>query len=434
MAGQSQSNLWFTDWDGLSKLGPRTGYGGPWLNDDVKKGEASDPFLVAGYDQHVLHLSHDSDQPVTFSIGSLAAKGAVDVTVPPKGYVAHVLAANSKVEWMRVRADRDCKATAYFHLTQTAERPAAKGLFDSLANVSETGPRTAGIVRPRGENLGTLQFVAKSVSADGKLAEPVQYTGNVKAELTATGDSPEDAKALAWALEKGKPKLDYSADEASIMLGSGKTRYRLPKTSAEYETPWPEGTPRGIREVATERRLLNAGGTFYVLPDESSGGIAAIKPVSTHGKRISDFCSWRGMLVLTGTRADAKPDGHYVAAADGKAGVWLGDVDDLWKLGKPVGVGGPWHNTAVQVGKPSDPYLMTGYDQKSVELSHDAKEAVEITLEVDFLHNGAWNTYKTFAVPSGETLSHSFPAGYSAHWIRATANKNCKATATFIYE
>ena len=53
-----------------------------------------------------------------------------------------------------------------------------------------------------------------------------------------------------------------------------------------------------------------------------------------------------------------------IKSADGKLGLWFGAIDDLWKLGKPVGVGGPWKHTAVKAGKPSDAYLMTGYDKK----------------------------------------------------------------------
>ena len=44
-------------------------------------------------------------------------------------------------------------------------------------------------------------------------------------------------------------------------------------------------------------------------------------------------------------------------------------VDDLWRLGKPRGIGGPWKNTEVKAGEPSDPYVMTAYDRKQVNLT-----------------------------------------------------------------
>jgi hypothetical protein len=232
----------------------------------------------------------------------------------------------------------------------------------------------------------------------------------------------------------GLKGADFEIDEASAIVETDRRRYRLPVSHQAYGKPWSIGWPRGIREVVTERRLLNCCGTFYVLPHDSAGGVVAIKPVATHDKRITDFCSWRGMLVLAGTRGDAEPEGHYVKSDDGNAGLWFGDVDDLWKLGKPRGQGGPWRNSLVEADLPSDPYLMTGYDRKRVELSHDADGEVTFRLEVDFLRDGTWKTYATIQVPSGQSVPHAFPEGFSAHWVRVTADRDCRATAWFAYE
>jgi hypothetical protein len=105
-------------------------------------------------------------------------------------------------------------------------------------------------------------------------------------------------------------------------------------------------------------------------------------------------------------------------------------VDDLWKLGQPTGHGGPWKDTDVKAGEFSLPYLMTGYDKKKVELN--SARDVTISLEVDFDHQG-WHLYKTFAVPAGRTVVHEFPDGYSAHWIRAAADKDTKVSVQFLY-
>jgi len=214
----------------------------------------------------------------------------------------------------------------------------------------------------------------------------------------------------------------------------GGRRYRLPKGRAGYSKKWPGGLPRGIREVVTERSLFNCHGTFYVLPRENSGGIAAIKPVCTHQKRISDFCSWRGLTVLAGLRGDVQPGKHVVVSDDGKAALWLGDIDDLWQLGKPRGHGGPWKETDVKAGAPSDAYLMTGFDEKRFELSHDANRTVTFTVEVDVTRKGRWQKYGAFDVAPGRSFKHKFPAGYSAHWVRVVADRDCRATALFTYE
>jgi len=189
-----------------------------------------------------------------------------------------------------------------------------------------------------------------------------------------------------------------------------------------------------VREVVTERALLSAAGTLYVLPRTNSGGVRSLKPVATHRQRMFDLCSWRGMLVISGTRADAAAGEHYIRSEDGKTGLWVGDVDDLWKLGKPTGTGGPWHETNVRAGEPSDPYLMTGFDRKRLTLRHDGSQPVTVTAEVDVAADGKFVVYQRFVVPAGETFTYVFPEGYAAHWIRLTADRPCKASAVFYYE
>jgi len=159
-----------------------------------------------------------------------------------------------------------------------------------------------------------------------------------------------------------------------------------------------------------------------------------MRPIATHNKRIRDFASWRGLLVLTGVRADARPDEHCHKSADGKSAVWLGEVDDLWRMGAPVGVGGPWKDTVVAADEPSDAYLMAGYRTKSLALSHRAAQSVVFTVEVDFAANGEWSEYLKLVVEPGQTAYHRFPAGYSAHWVRLKANRATRASALFTYD
>ncbi|MEI3117686.1 MAG: hypothetical protein V8T12_01250 [Parabacteroides johnsonii] len=64
------------------------------------------------------------------------------------------------------------------------------------------------------------------------------------------------------------------------------------------------------------------------------------------------------------TPEDGKENPHIIISDDGKAAVWVGVIDDLWTLGKPVGHGGPWKNTDVKAGIASDPYLIGFYDKK----------------------------------------------------------------------
>jgi hypothetical protein len=92
-----------------------------------------------------------------------------------------------------------------------------------------------------------------------------------------------------------------------------------------------------------------------------------------------------------------------------------------------------WWAARVKAGEPSDPYLMTGFDQKVLHLAHDSAEPVTFTVEVDFLGNGTWKPYQAFEVPGKGYLHHEFPGGFSAHWARVAADRDCVATAYFVY-
>jgi hypothetical protein len=191
------------------------------------------------------------------------------------------------------------------------------------------------------------------------------------------------------------------------------------------------GVPRLCREVATERDLLNIHGTFYELPARNAQGAAKMRPIATHNLAIHDFCSHNGLLLITGID-DATQNPHIFRSADGNAAVWAGVVDDLWKLGKPRGIGGPWYETAVKAATPSDPYLMTAYDRKRVEM--ECQSTAEVALEVDVDGTGLWVPYKTFRLSANEPLEHEFPVGFSAYWVRAICDRDTVATVQFTYD
>jgi len=112
----------------------------------------------------------------------------------------------------------------------------------------------------------------------------------------------------------------------------------------------------------------------------------------------------------------------------------LAVTDDLWKLGKPVGVGGPWKETPVSTDVASDPYLMAGFDRKSLEISHDADTNIEFRIEVDYSNRDHRETFGALNVAVGETTRLVFPDGYSAHWVRLVPSRDCEATALFRHE
>ncbi len=57
--GRSQSNLWFVEPQHLDSFGPALGRGAVWLNEDVKAGVPSEPFLFSGFAKRSLPPGHD---------------------------------------------------------------------------------------------------------------------------------------------------------------------------------------------------------------------------------------------------------------------------------------------------------------------------------------------------------------------------------------
>lgn len=427
--GQSQSNLWFIDPAQLDRLGPPIGRGAVWLNEPVKADAPSDAFLFAGYDHRLLHLAHDAPAAVTFTLevdrlGNNTWSELRRVEVPAGGYAFTEFSPSETGAWVRVRASRDCAhATATFSYRAIDSRTTtAAPLFAGLATDSTKKP-LGGLLHARGVGKKTL----------GLAVGDAFYEMGPDLQLRPSAEPG----AAAWMQKHvAIPRDALALDAASVIYTdeAGK-RWRLPRGRADYRLEGPLGFERTDREVCTERDLLNAAGTFFELPAENAGGIAKVRALTTHNRRIQDYASWRGLLVLTGLDEDAPvSNSHIVRSTDGKAAVWLGVVDDLWSLGKPIGVGGPWKNTAVQPGVASDPYLLTGYDRKTVTLSHTTAAPVRFRVEVDLTGTGQWVNYRSFDVPAGQSLAHAFPAAYQAYWLRVVAESATTATVWLDYK
>ena len=210
------------------------------------------------------------------------------------------------------------------------------------------------------------------------------------------------------------------------------TTYRLPKASHTNDHYWATEWPR-IRELEHERFLMDCHGMFYELSPHAFGGrVWGVRPISSHLWVVPDFCAWRGMIVL-GFNQNTSAGGDNCLAGEPNAGLWFGKYEDLWQFGKPSGWGGPWWKQTVRGGDASDPYLMTGFDKKVMHLANESKEKVEFAVEVDFLGDGSWKVYDTFNVSARGYVHHEFPSGYSAHWVRVRADRDCVATAYFTY-
>jgi len=268
------------------------------------------------------------------------------------------------------------------------------------------------------------------VEAAGRLAEwdGERWTiieRNPYIEVNGRGDFAGTIFAMGW--DKRSALLNVYTDAN----GEWK-RYRLPKASHCFDHMWQTEWPR-IREVDHERFLMDCHGMFYELSTWAyENHIWGIRPISTHLWVHGDFCTWRGMLVLGADNASPHNGANHLAG-EPQSGLYFGKTDDLWQFGKPAGWGGVWWEDRVAAGDVSDPYLMTGFDKKVLHLSNDGESAARFTLEVDFLGNGKWQTYDSFAVDAQGYAHHVFPDGYSAHWVRLRSEGDAVATAYFTY-
>lgn len=214
--------------------------------------------------------------------------------------------------------------------------------------------------------------------------------------------------------------------------------YRLPKATHAYDHLWQTEWPR-IREIETERYLMDHAGMFYELsPLGWAGSTWGVRPISQHLRMIPDYCSWNGFLVLGGNQVTPH-SGANIITGQAQTNLWFGKSDDLWSFGKPRGWGGVWRNQLVQTGDVSDPFLMTGFDKKVVHVTADS--SITINVQVDFTGtagdgkvNEPWHPYTTIQFTGAGYQFHVFPDGFSAHWVRVLAiDGHANVTVDFHY-
>ncbi|MHC2066042.1 hypothetical protein ACYFX5_01085 [Bremerella sp. T1] len=432
--GQSHSNLWFTSTDILDHLGASLGRGGVWQADDVAANAPSDPYLFAGFQRRSLCLSHGEDTAVDFLLevdarGNNQWEELTTITVPAGETIWHDFAPEEKGVWLRISTKQSCQeATAQFQFANPdVRKPDSSQVFNGLRD-DQSENYSEGVVRVRGDRLQTMAFAATQYEG-GKPVHQAFYELDGDLKLTNSQDMP----AFQWTQENAPMAKDVlTYDEASILYVDDEgNRWRLPRNPEAAAENDKFGPVRIAREVATERDLFNCGGIFYELPARNADGIAKVRPVCSHPFAIHDFCSYRGLMILTGVNADASGD-HIIRSEDGRVSLWAGVIDDLWKLGKPVGVGGPWKNSPVKAGVPSDPFLMTGFEQKSLTLT--AEQATDIRVEVDIDGTGNWHTYETFSITPGNAVTHPFPESFQAYWVRLVSSADATASGQLTYK
>ena len=434
--GQSNSNLWFTSFDKPDQLGTTTASGCVWLNDKVQAGDYSEPFLFAGWTDRCAWIQNGGEDKVEF-IFEIDKNGTqnwselktVSLAAGESSFVE--FDHRDQGEWIRVKANAPSIATVSFNYSGNEKRPAsASPMFKGVAKATRD-KTLGGLLYGLGNNRRALGVSAVTFE-DGKAVNTGYYELDSRLNLI----KKEDPETNTFIKEKfAIPENVIDVEESSVLIVDDKNRrWRLPLGAKEYKQLTDAAQLRICREVATERDLLHSCGTFYELPAENADGFAKIRPISSHDFRIHDYASYRGLLVMTGIEPKAKAGEHIILSDDGQAAVWVGVIDDLWELGKPVGHGGPWKNSRVKAGEASDPYLIGFYDDRSLEISHDSKEAVTFFIEAEPVGHGPWMLYKEIKVRPGESFKYHFPENFQARWIRFKSDKDCTATTWLEYK
>jgi hypothetical protein len=267
--------------------------------------------------------------------------------------------------------------------------------------------------------------------SDGRLAE---WDGETWRVLEKT---QFNTVAGRLAGDLGEAIFAVGQDRASPILrvflpATGWQTYRLPRATHTQDHAWTTEWPR-LREVESERWLMDAGGLIYELPSMTyANRVWGLNPVCSHLRIVGDFCSWNGLLVMAGDQTTPINDSNaYVGQP--QANLWFGKTDDLWSWGKPKGWGGPWWRSVVKAGTPSDPFLMTGFEHKCLHIRHGGP-AARITVEADITGAGDWTPCGSIETGRAGHATHIFPTGFSAHWVRLISDADLpEATAQFFY-
>lgn len=430
--GQSHSNLWFGDMSTPDNVGPTTAGGSIWLKEDVKAGVASAPFLFQGWANRCAWIANrsKSDAVITFEVdkkGDNKWSELRKVEVPAGSSKFVAFEPTDEGVWVRATSSANINADLTFVLAEEETRTnEPDAIFNGVATVKNAGD-SEGLMYGLPDNRRALGLLA--TTADGQS----YYELDAAMNLTPC----QDEEMSEYIADKfAIPEDVVEIDNGSVLIVDAKNRrWRLPLGNKAYTKLVADAKLRLCREVATERDLFSCHGTFYELPAENADGYAKIRPVSSHNFAINDYASYRGMMMFTGIDHSAAGENpHIVLSEDGKAAVWAGAIDDLWKMGKPVGHGGPWVESAVKAGVPSDAFLIGFYDKRTMSLSHSDSGNVTFTVEVDPTGDGQWFCYDKFEVVAGQTLEHRFPKAFQARWIRVTADCDTKATAWFEYK
>ena len=269
------------------------------------------------------------------------------------------------------------------------------------------------------ENRGIL---AEFDGDNFKVVERKQYTDiTTKHGINAIPNDESPLWAMGW--DKRSVRLK--------VLDQGKWHtYLLPKATYNNDpshgwfTEWPR-----IRSIGNGKMMMDMHGMFYDFPETfSANNTAGIKPMGSHLRYIPDFLNWNNQIVLATDETSIQ--GNRLAGQP-QSNLWFGSYDELSNWGPATGYGAIWLKDKVEANKPSDAYLMAGFDNRILHLKNYEDIPVKITMEIDANGDNNWKEYKSIRLEKGAYQYHIFDEGLKTEWIRLVSNSNSKLTAAF---
>lgn len=419
----SNSNIWFVSDGRLDNLGAKLGRGSVFLRENVASGTLSDAMLTAGFDKRILVLDHKTDAPVLIEIQTSDGKSdfvkSREITLDKNSSKFIEL---EDAEWTRIVPRTDAVSLSAHFTLFDFEKRIPSNIFDGIA---KRGSKNANAALLRSMGIKSKKLGALARGKDGGNI----YSLNESLKLVKDSSVKESVLAETEEAPKG---ISYVGD--TVLIEERGVRYLLP-CNKSFDGTSEFGILRVAREVVTERDLLNCGGTFYELPAVNAQGMAKVRPIASHDFDIFDFCSFGGLMFMSGIEngAEKLSNRHIITSDDGKLSLWAGVIDDLWKLGKPVGKGSPWICKKVSAGETSDMLLLTGYDKKSVYAVSSSDTDLDIEVDVD--GTGLWVKYETIKLKAGIPFEKTFSDDFCGYWVRVkTSNSSEKISVSFIYE
>lgn len=180
LAGQPQSNLWFGETEEFKNWGPATGYGAIWLDEKVKEGIISEPYLFAGFDRRMAHLVNHETTPLSLIIqidekGNNQWKDYDEIRLLGGEYQTLIFPKQEKGEWIRLKALNGGRTSFILHYTtdhyQQAEQ--FKTIFNGLAEIDASEEILTAKLFSNRSNLNLSCFTA--IQQNGKIKKSDKF-------------------------------------------------------------------------------------------------------------------------------------------------------------------------------------------------------------------------------------------------------------------